>query len=225
MPSKHGRQHYGSKECERSLKEEALRYQALKVLQGKVIPRLIAHGSLLNQANDKIPFIAIERVMDVVPLNEAANSLAPRALERVAYRASDALQSLHQLGVAHGDLDNGGNNILVTPEGDVWLIDLGSAVMNASMETLQREERELRGLLREYQLKSTPFKYDHQEEPALPPYQPSNKKRTTMRQQALPALDKRHLKLPPSPARPKMIIHYSVTRSKPNPKSLLKSFK
>ena len=71
--------------------------------------------------------------------------------------------------MAHGDLDNGGNNILVTPEGDVWLIDLGSAVMNASMETLQREERELRGLLREYQLKSPPFKYDHQEEPATLP--------------------------------------------------------
>ena len=75
------------------MKEEALKYQALKVLQGKVIPRLIAHGSLLNQANDKIPFIAIERMMDVVPLNEAANSLAPRALERVPYQASNALRS------------------------------------------------------------------------------------------------------------------------------------
>jgi len=212
VPSKHGRQHYGPKECERSLEEEADNYQALKELQGKVIPRLIARGTVLNEAHDKIPFIAVERIMDSIPLKEAAGILAPAMLERVAEQASASVRSLHQLGVAHGDVDNGGNNILVTPAGKVWLIDLGSTVMNASEESLEREERELRGLLQQHLQVDPLGKHNHQGPASSSPlFQQHNINQNNMKRQALPHSVQQRKAL--HPIRRKIIAPSPVIRS------------
>ena len=49
-------------------------------------------------------------------------------------------------------LGNGSNNILITPKGNVWFVDLGNAVVNADAGKMQQEKVEPERLMDEYGL-------------------------------------------------------------------------
>ena len=57
-------------------------------------------------------------------------ALGPRLLE--------ALQHVHDLRIRHGDLHEG--NVLVTPEGSVFLLDFGNCELDAPDSALEDEQ-------------------------------------------------------------------------------------
>lgn len=69
-------------------------------------------------------WIALERVRGLL-LDDWAKERSPEALVRVAFDLVDALAHLHAQGIVHGDLKP--SNVLVDPDGNVKLLDLGIA--------------------------------------------------------------------------------------------------
>lgn len=102
---------------------------------------------MVTRAFDEMPFLATERILDGVPIDKAAAALTPEAVEAAVTRAPAALHALHVLHIAHNDLR--GPNVLVTPRGELWLIDLGHATLGADRKAMERDVAELGELLAE----------------------------------------------------------------------------
>ena len=100
----------------------------------------------MDHAGEPHPFLAMEAVEQGIPLNEAMAKLPSALALEVARSASSALQAMHHLGVLHGDIR--GSNILVTPSGEVWFVDLGHASLHAGDDkAVAREASELLALM------------------------------------------------------------------------------
>lgn len=167
---------HGAKACQEQLQYEVDMYQATRPLQGRVLPRLFAHGcvaacptsngtfmcpddsvlaclnlpltvrsTLRTRANDSLPFLAMERVCEGLPLDKAAAALPLEAVEAAVASAPAALDALHALGVAHNDVR--GANVLVTPGGQLFIIDLSHASLGADIDAKDRDVAELGALL------------------------------------------------------------------------------
>jgi hypothetical protein len=103
-------------------------------MQGKVIPRLVAHGTLARPSGCQAPFLATQSLSHAPPLLKAVKELGLGAgeMRRVAAAAWSALKAVHDLGVAHHSVHEG--NLLLEysrePGGKctVWLIDLQRAI-------------------------------------------------------------------------------------------------
>jgi predicted Ser/Thr protein kinase/tetratricopeptide (TPR) repeat protein len=70
------------------------------------------------------PSLVLERI-DGTPLSEWCRVALPEATVAVATRLVERIAGIHARGVVHGDLS--GHNVLVTSDGDVRIIDFGSA--------------------------------------------------------------------------------------------------
>ncbi|MFT4035977.1 MAG: serine/threonine-protein kinase, partial [Patulibacter sp.] len=91
---------------------------ALATLQHPRIPALLDRGAL----PDGTPWLA-ETLIDGEPLADQIARGAELPVATLAEQLGDALSHLHQRGFVHRDLSP--RNILITPNGDPYLIDLG----------------------------------------------------------------------------------------------------
>lgn len=69
-------------------------------------------------------WMAMERI-DGSPIDQWASGQSDQAIVEIARSLVEILQGLHAQGVVHGDLKP--DNVLVTPQGKVYLLDLGIA--------------------------------------------------------------------------------------------------
>ncbi len=115
----------GSKKRSNSLDRAFRELHLLEETRLSCTPRLLDYGMHEGRL-----FIAVEFI-EGEPLDkhceQRALSLKQRA--ELLARAADAAQMLHERALIHRDLKP--SNILVTPQGDVMLIDLGIAAMTA----------------------------------------------------------------------------------------------
>jgi hypothetical protein len=113
---------YNNKEGVRLMKEEVKIYETLQSLQGTTIPRLWFYGESWG-----FYMIATSYVDGVHP---SASHLGKQHIDQLV---NDRLQELNDCGVIHGDVRD--NNILVTPGGNVVLLDFShSKVLDSRHE-------------------------------------------------------------------------------------------
>jgi hypothetical protein len=101
------------------------------MMQGRTIPRLLAHGILVDASGEQRPFLATEKVQNTEPLVAKCRLCLPKAGEQggqaVAHAALRALHTLHDLGVVHNSIHEGNLLLEYTPGQDlgqckVWLL-------------------------------------------------------------------------------------------------------
>ncbi|KAL6756098.1 kinase-like domain-containing protein [Haematococcus lacustris] len=120
---------------------EAQIYDFLKDLQGHHLP--VLHGSGYWRGRNS--FFLATAVVAGKPLRECT---VASAVQAVAQSAKEALQAIHQRGVAHGDVR--ADNLLVQHHGSkpqVCIIDFGHAYLNPTPEQCERELEELTEVL------------------------------------------------------------------------------
>ncbi|KAL6748590.1 kinase-like domain-containing protein [Haematococcus lacustris] len=116
---------------------EAQIYEFLRELQGYLLP--VLHGSGYWRGRNSF-FLATS----VVAGKPVSNCLNVAAAQAVAQGAHQALQAIHQRGVAHGDVR--ADNIMVQHCGSnlqVVIIDFGHAYLDPTPEQCERELAEL----------------------------------------------------------------------------------
>eukprot|EP00878_Enallax_costatus_P019715 GHUV01020807.1.p1 GENE.GHUV01020807.1~~GHUV01020807.1.p1 ORF type:complete len:366 (+),score=86.68 GHUV01020807.1:382-1479(+) len=119
------------------LENETATYQRLAPAQGVAVPSVVCHGP---GADGRGYYIATQRVKgQTLDAISRAGSLTPSVRDA----ALSALQLVHSLGVAHGDLREA--NILVDGS-RVWLIDFSHASLDPDQVTTESEERLMRAL-------------------------------------------------------------------------------
>jgi hypothetical protein len=112
-------------------------------MQGTVVPRLSAHGTLLRPCGSQAPFLATQSLAHAPPLLKAVKDLGLGADEvrSVAAAAWSTLKAVHDLGVVHNSIHEG--NLLLEyapgPGGKctVWLIDFQRAILSQSSMVLR----------------------------------------------------------------------------------------
>jgi hypothetical protein len=122
-------------------------------MQGKVVPRLVAHGTLARTSGCQAPFLATQSLSHAPPLLKAVKELGLTAEEmrRVAAAAWTSLKAVHDLGVAHHSIHEG--NLLLEfspgPGGKctVWLIDLQRAVVRPDCSEVEADQDGLTSML------------------------------------------------------------------------------
>ncbi|MCR9246873.1 MAG: serine/threonine protein kinase [bacterium] len=108
----------------------------------------VFEAGTLETHGDAVPFIAMELVVDALPINEYSDRRRLSIRERMALLATvcDAVQHGHQKGVIHRDLKP--DNILVDRDGAAKLIDFGIARVidtGTLLDTLQTAPGQLLG--------------------------------------------------------------------------------
>jgi len=82
------------------------------------------------------------------PWADGTQTLPLQTLETAASSMRQGLAAMHAMGVGHGDVS--AHNIMVTPSGTTYWIDLGEAEeMGVGHRSLHAEQQQLEGLLRE----------------------------------------------------------------------------
>lgn len=108
------------------LRNEAMIYGVLSLLQGIGIPRLKLVGHCQGLY-----------CIGLTVHGQSPSSLNPTQKQEVV----DTIDKIHALGVLHGDIRR--ENILVDEYGKVWVIDFGFARMNPNAEDLAEEQWQL----------------------------------------------------------------------------------
>lgn len=98
----------------------------LETARSPYLPRLMDKGEWLSPSGERHPYLVMEWV-EGLPLyawrqeRGLTHASASRGLAHVAH----ALAELHRLGAVHRDVK--GDNVLVSPEGNAMLVDLGAS--------------------------------------------------------------------------------------------------
>ena len=110
--------------------------ESLERCRSPHVPRVLDYGSAHGHH-----FIVCEFV-DGIPIDlyARANARSTKEKMRLLVQACDAVQELHEYGLIHRDLKP--SNLLVTRQGEVKLIDLGTACL---LEGRSDESRTLEG--------------------------------------------------------------------------------
>ena len=135
----------GPEEAEQHLQHEVAAYSKLAPVQGKCVPRLVAHGTLMSDAGEPFPFLATSLIGDGLPLSEAAAALPPSQLAAVARAAVAAVTAIHQLGVAHCDVR--GPNVLLDADGSVKVVDFSEAELQPQQQHFEGDMASMRSVL------------------------------------------------------------------------------
>ncbi|KAJ9526704.1 hypothetical protein QJQ45_017533 [Haematococcus lacustris] len=129
------------------LRHEAQIYDILRDLQGLFLPTLHGSGYWRGQS-----FVLATSVVVGKPISSCISGKDEAAAQAVAQAARQALQAIHQRGVAHGDVR--ADNILVQDCGNtpqVIIIDFGHAYLDPTPEQCERELAELTQVFHELQ--------------------------------------------------------------------------
>lgn len=101
-----------------SIREEARRLANLPHVAG------LARVYDLREDNGR-PFVVMQNIRGVTFQDKAAEGLTPADAGRLVAQAAEILQQAHAVGVAHLDIKP--SNLMIDPQGQVWVIDFGMA--------------------------------------------------------------------------------------------------
>jgi serine/threonine protein kinase len=115
-------QPWRSMPCADRLVIEIETYEALKALQGNIIPRIVAYGLIENRAGDFLPFLAMERIYGQT-LEDAFKTMSEEEVPGAIKAVMKAYKQLHAAGYTQGSVKP--PNVMVCSDGRAVIIDFG----------------------------------------------------------------------------------------------------